>query len=431
MNISTKNFLIVAALTVAPCAAHAADITVPPGFRATVVFDGAGPARHLAVDKRGDLYVSNLLPRGAPAGSAAPGILALRDTDGDGKFDEAKHFGDVAGTGIRFRGDALYATSASTVYRYRFHNGELTPSAPPEVIVSGMPTGGFASRGLTFDNRGGLYVSVGGGGNMCVDKPGPTGKPLDPCPELASRAGIWRYDADKPGQSHPTDGERFATGVRDMQSIDWNSADRSLYAVMQGRNGVNNAGAKLFTAEDSAQGVAEEMHRVTRGADLGWPYTHFDGRTMQRVKSPEYGGKPGDVVNGGYSVPVAALPAHSSPLDMVLYDGKQFPASYRGGAFVALHGGSEGDRPQHGYQVLFVPKPPAKGFAKPVVFADGFANGDPRPQAAEYRPSGLAVAPNGALYVMDAKTGRIWRIDYVGAARAAKQSKHLGPPAAG
>lgn len=410
-----KSVLTAAVLALAPFAAHAADITVPPGFRATVVFDGAGPARHLAVNSRGDLYVSRQAPRGQPV----PGILALRDTDGDGKFDEAKPFGDVAGTGIRFHGGDLYATSASTIYRYHFAGGELTPAAAPETVVSGMPTTGFANRAIAFDDKGGLYVGVGSGGNTCVIGSGPTAKVADPCTELATRGGVWRFDASKTGQAFPADGERFATGVRDMQSLDWNAADRSLYNAMQGRNGITNAGPKLYTNDDNEKGVGEEMHRIVHGANLGWPYTHFDPRTMKRMKAPEYGGKPGDVVtDNAYSAPVAAFPPHSSPLDLAFYNGKAFPAAYRGGAFVAFHGGSDGDRTQNGYNVWFVPAPPAKGFAKPVVFADGFAGSEHRPKTAEFRPSAVAVAPNGALYVMESEKGRIWRIDYVGAAKA-------------
>jgi len=32
------------------------------------------------------------------------------------------------------------------------------------------------------------------------------------------------------------------------------------------------------------------------------------------------------------------LPAHVAVLDFVFYTGKQFPAEYRGGAFLAFHG---------------------------------------------------------------------------------------------
>ena len=417
-----KSILAVAVLALAPLSAHAADLTLPPGFKATVVFEGVGPARHIAVSPRGDLYISRNQPRDQPA----PGILALRDTDGDGKFDEAKPFGDVAGTGIRFYKGDLYASSATTLFRYRLSGGELTPSGKPEVVIAGMPGPG-GSRAFAFDDAGHVFVGVTGSGNTCTIGTGPTAPIDNPCRQLATRGGIWQFAADKTGLTFPADGLRFATGLRDMQGLDWNAADHSLYNAMQGRNGLNAAGSKLYTPADSENGVADVMHRVTRNTNMGWPYTHFDPRTMKRMQAPEYGGKPGDVVtDNAYSAPIVAFPAHSSPLDLVFYNARQFPAAYRGGAFVALHGGSDGGvdtpRDQNGYSVVFVPAPPARGFAKPVVFADGFAGPTRRPKVAEFRPSAVAVAPNGGLYVMDSEKGRIWRIDYVGTGkgRAAK-----------
>ncbi|HTN40051.1 MAG TPA: PQQ-dependent sugar dehydrogenase [Asticcacaulis sp.] len=397
--------------------ATAPEIIVPQGFRATVVFDGEGPARHIAFNSRGDLYVSSQFRNESAAGTPIKSILALRDTDHDGRFDDAERFSTVKGTGIRFHEGHLYVTSATNLYRYSFQGDELTPSEPPEVLVAGLPEEGFSSRAIAFDDHGGVFISIGASGNVCTDKPGLEGKPLDPCPDLADRAGIWRYDAGRTGQKHPIDGERYATGVRDTQALAWDAADQNLYTVLQGRNGLNNGGSKQYSADDSAKGVAEEMHRVTKGANLGWPYSHFDGRTMQRLMAPEYGGGPGDVITDqSYATPVAVFPAHSSPLDIVFYDGGRFPVAYRGGAFVAFQGGFGGVTPQNGYNVWFVPRSPGKDFAEPVIFADGFAGSERMPQTAKYRPSGLAIAPNGALYIVESKTGRIWRIDYQEAA---------------
>jgi len=46
--------------------------------------------------------------------------------------------------------------------------------------------------------------------------------------------------------------------------------------------------------------------------------------------------------------------------------------------------------------------------------ADGFAGdmADNSPRNAKYRPVGLAVGPDGALFVSDSQKGRIWRISY-------------------
>src|SRR5262249_32985659 len=43
---------------------------------------------------------------------------------------------------------------------------------------------------------------------------------------------------------------------------------------------------------------------------------------------------------------------------------------------------------------------------------DGFAGAEKAPGRATYRPSGLAVGPDGALYISDDVKGRIWRVTY-------------------
>ena len=91
-----------------------------------------------------------------------------------------------------------------------FAGGELTPTAAPDVIVSGMPTTGFANRAIAFDDKGHVFIGVGGGGNTCLDRSGKEPKIANPCTELATRGGIWRYDAAKTGQTFPADGQRFA-----------------------------------------------------------------------------------------------------------------------------------------------------------------------------------------------------------------------------
>ena len=48
------------------------------------------------------------------------------------------------------------------------------------------------------------------------------------------------------------------------------------------------------------------------------------------------------------------------------------------------------------------------------TFADNFAHGKLDPSKAEHRPTGIATAPDGAMFVSDDKGGRIYRIQYVG-----------------
>ena len=123
-----------------------------------------------------------------------------------------------------------------------------------------------------------MYVSVDGGGgtNNCPDPNGPKDKPMGlmPCPILETRGGVWRFDDSKPGQKL-ADGEHFATGIRNQAAMDWRNGD-GLYGAWHGRDGTNKGWPELMTA-DQDDAIADEMFRITKGTDMGWPYTYYDG----------------------------------------------------------------------------------------------------------------------------------------------------------
>lgn len=403
----------------APAAAAEPDgLILPPGFHASIVAEGVGPARHLAIRDNGDIYIST---RNGREATATTGIIALK-LDRNHKAIDTEHFSTVeGGTGIRFYKGALYAASPTTIYRFHFSGSALVPSAAPEVVVDGMPSGGFPSRGVVFDGKGDLFVSMGGASNICVDETVKGARPvgLRPCPSLTGRSGVWRFDAGKTDQKFPADGEQIATGVRDMMALAWSPDANGLYGVMQGRNGTARTSGGTVSEEADAESLAEEMHRIDKGADLGWPYTYYDRSLKQRLLAPEYGGDGETPAQGNYDPPVVAFPAHQSPLDLVFYDGRQFPKQYRGGAFVVFHGGAGPEVPtgHHGYDVTFVPFDKAGKPGEPQTFADGFAGPDPsfkNPNKAAFRPTGAAVGPDGSLYVVDGQKGRLWRIFYTG-----------------
>ena len=115
--------------------------------------------------------------------------------------------------------------------------------------------------------------------------------------------------------------------------------------------------------------------------------------------------------------PVATFPAHWAPNGVVFYTGDLFPAHYRGGAFIAFHGSwNRAPGPQGGYNVVFVPFSGGDAAGAYETFADGFAGAEKSPDRAIHRPSGVAVGPDGALYISDDKGGRLWRVTYRGAA---------------
>lgn len=397
------------------------DLVLPEGFSATVFHEGVGLARHVAVRDNGDVYVMTRKESSSrPDPGPFQGIVAMRDTDGDGRADEVQSFSDIQGTGIAFENGMLYAADDVTVYRFRFNGDELVPSYGPEVLVEGFtPQRSHASKAIALDGKGNLFVNVGAPSNSCQDDdrtPGSRGS--SPCPLLEQYGGIWRFDAGRLGQTQEADGERFASGLRNVVALEWSSRLGALYGVQHGRDQLDFLFPELYDAEANAKRVAEEMHRLEAGGEFGWPYTYYDVIAGRRVVAPEYGGDgqkspPSD----RYPDPVVAFPAHWAPNDLVFYDAEQFPESYRGGAFIAFHGSwNRAPLPQEGFNVTFVPLgADGKAAGDWTVFAEGFVDDEiANPSDARARPTGLAVAPDGSLYVSDSVRGRIWRIRYQG-----------------
>jgi glucose/arabinose dehydrogenase len=390
----------------AAVAADADGLTLPEGFSATVVQEGQGAARHLAVAANGDIYLAG---RG--------GLLAMRDQDGDGKADETMKFGDVQGTEVRLFENWLYVSDNVGVYRYALKKGELAPAGARQVVVDGFPMERqHADKTFALDPKGTLYVNVGAPSNSCQEKDRQEGSlGLNPCPILEKYGGVWVFPANKFNQK-PSDGRRFATGMRNAVAIEWNGPQKALYAVIHGRDSIDSLFPKIYSAEDNATRQGEEFHKITDGGNYGWPYTFFDTKLGHRVLAPEYGGDGKKEPEAGkYPDPLVAFPAHWAPNDLLFYAGKNFPAKYQGGAFIAFHGSwNRAPEPQAGYKVVFQPMKNGKPSGPYEVFADGFAGdmADNNPRNARYRPVGLAVGPDGSLYVSDSQKGRIWRIRY-------------------
>ncbi|MFQ5679246.1 MAG: PQQ-dependent sugar dehydrogenase [Gemmatimonadota bacterium] len=388
-------------------------LALPEGFCALVVADGLGRARHMGIAPNGDIFV---VLRGGRGGGA--GVAALRDTTGDGRADVVVRFGDAGGTGLSLHGEELYVAPDWGVLRYRIPAGQLTPSGPPDTIVAGLPgpRTQHAAKSAVLDGAGHLYVNIGAPANSCQVADRTAGSPgQDPCPLLERRAGIWRFEADRTGQTH-ADGLRFATGLRNTFALAVHPETGILYGVQHGRDQLHQNWPELFDEEAGAEKPAEELVEIQQGDDFGWPYCFYDPALGRKVLGPEYGGD-GERVGrcADKEDPLVAFPAHWAPESLLFYAGDQFPERYRGGAFVAFHGSwNRAPLPQAGYNVAFVPFSGGRPTGEWEVFADGFAGERKDPRNAAHRPTGLAIGPDGSLYVTEDRSGRIWRILYRG-----------------
>lgn len=384
-------------------------LKLPPGFSTRLVSTGVGPARHMVTRANGDIYVRLSKPQQGKC------LVALRDSNGDGRADTTTYFGTRdCGTGLAIDATHLYYTTDTALWRVALPQGQaLVPTAKPERIAHqlGDPPSHNA-RSLALDGKGFVYVNIGAPSNACQVRerfPGSPGQ--DPCPLLSEYGGVWRFRTDQRDQVKTLQ-NRYVTGLRNAVALDWHSVHQQLYLLQHGRDQLDSLFPGRFTAAQSSELPAEEFFAVQSGDNLGWPYCYYDPAQGKKVLAPEYGGDGKNTARcTPAKKPLIGFPAHYAPNDLLFYTGQQFPALYRGGAFIAFHGSWNRSGQQAGYNVVFVPfqgRQPRSW----QVFADGFAGTSaPRsPAQAVYRPMGLAQTPSGSLLIIDSKKGRIWEV---------------------
>jgi mono/diheme cytochrome c family protein len=266
-----------------------------------------------------------------------------------------------------------------------------------------------------IDAEGLMYVDVATATNSCqlknriLQSPG-----AKPCTELETRGGIWSYDANKTNQTF-SPADRFATGIRNAEGFAIDANGR-VFVTQHGRDQLHANWPDVYKADQEATLPSEELLLLKAKGDYGWPECYHDPFVGKLMLAPEYGGDGQTIGECAKKIgPVAAYPAHWAPNAMMRYDQKQFPARYREGVFIAFHGSwDRAPYPQGGYNVIFQPLEGDRESGQCEVFADGFAGPVKSPSKAAHRPSGLAVGPDGSLYVSDDIRGRIYRIAYRG-----------------
>ncbi len=371
-----------------------AGLLLPDGFCAVVVGDHLGRIRQLTVAPNGDVFVA----------LASGGVTALRDADGDGRAEVRKTFGDEGGTGILLGGGYLWLGAPGRILRWTWAPGQLEPTGAAEVVVEGLPTDGHGAKSIALLGGDTLIVNLGSETNSCqrVDRSYRSAG-FDPCAELERRAGLWRFSATRLHQKQ-RDGRRYATGLRNTIALAVDPGSGRLYGAPHGRDQLGSNWG--FNDAQNAELPAEEFLQINNGDDFGWPYCYFDQQQGKRVLAPEYGGD-------GRSTdrcttprrPLLGFPGHWAPMAIAFYTGTQFPARFRGGAFVAFHGSwNRAPLPQEGYRVSFVPFQNGTPTGQYETFATGQGG------ATSLRASGVAVGPDGSLYIAGENSGTVWRV---------------------
>jgi glucose/arabinose dehydrogenase/mono/diheme cytochrome c family protein len=420
------------------CPENDTGLKLPAGFCATIFADGIGHARHLVVAPNGVVYVNTWSGRyyGNDTPHAGGFLVALQDTTGVGKADVDRRFGETVqsggagGTGVGLYKDGLFAEINDKIVRYALPAGSIIPQGPAVPIVTGLPlTGDHPMHPFTIDRDGSMYIDVATPTNACqVKNRIPHSPGINPCTQLETRGGIWRYDANQTNQAFSPAG-RFATGIRNAEGFGIDAADR-IFVTQHGRDQLHANWPELYKPEEEATLPAEELLLLKQGGDYGWPACYYDGVQGKLVLAPEYGGDGGKKLGpcATKSAPIAAFPAHWAPNGMALYNKQQFPAHYRNGVFIAFHGSwDRAPYPQAGYNVVFQALAGDHASGRCEIFADGFAGAVEAPGQALHRPSGVAIGPDGALFVSDDIRGRIYRIAYQGGSDPSAGSANVTP----
>ena len=349
-----------------------ATLNVPAGFRAELFATGLSHPRWMAVAPNGDVLLAE---------SRAGQITLLRDADGDGRAEVRHSFADGLDSphGLAIRDGWVCVGEETRVSRLPYRVGDLQASGPVEAVTGPRSLGsggGHWTRNLTFSPDGTqIHVAVGSRGNIQVEDP--------------PRATVQQFRADGSGQA------TFASGLRNPVGIAFYPGTDDLYVVVNERDGLGDGL------------VPDYLTRVQPGGFYGWPYSYTGS-----IPDPNMGGRGADLAARAI-VPDVLFKSHSAPLGLVFYQGTQFPAEYRGDAFVALHGSWNSATPT-GYKVVRVPFRDGRPVGSYSNFATGFwVEGRDRAGVIG-RPAGLAVWNDGSLLVAD-DTGRaVWRISYQG-----------------
>jgi glucose/arabinose dehydrogenase len=341
-----------------------ARLSVPQGFHVEEFASGFDKPRIMLTAPGGQILVTESVPNGKVTVIPAQG----------GKDRKTLIDGLDRPYGMAFWKDYLYVAETTSLKRYKFDPKAMSAGKGEEIVPMHEYGKGHWTRTIAFDPKGEkLYLGIGSQSN--VD----TGEP-------ERRAAILQCNPDGSGCV------LFATGTRNPTSIGFYPGTNTLWASVQERDAL---GDDL---------VPDYFTHIQKGGFYGWPYAYFGPNEDPRNK----GQKP-DLVKKTI-VPDVSLGAHTAVIDWKFYTGKQFPAKYHGGAFLALHGSWNRSK-RVGQTVVFIPFKDAKPAGPVEEFLAGWMLG-PDKREVWGRPTGILVMTDGSLLVSDDGGNKIWRISY-------------------
>jgi glucose/arabinose dehydrogenase len=366
----------------------------PPGFQATLFATGLNQPRVIRVAPNGDVFVAE---------SAAGRVLVAHDADGAAPAKFEVFAGDLNRPfGIAFYPPGpepryVYVAGTSEIVRYPYRSDDLVPSGPREVVVPSLPSGGSHwTRDIAFSLDGKtMFVSVGSATNVAQGMEPLRQAQLDAFTATHARGAAWGAEENRADvlAFDPEGGNMrvFATGIRNCSGLTIQPLTGALWCVVNERD---NLGEDL---------PPDYAAKVDQGAFYGWPWYYIGDH-----EDPRHKGERPDLA-GNIAVPDVLIQPHSAPLGIAFYEASQFPAEYRGDAFVALHG-SWNRAKRTGYKVVRLRFRDGRPTGEYEDFLVGFADDS----SVWARPVDVAVASDGALLVTDDGGGAIWRVAYKG-----------------
>jgi glucose/arabinose dehydrogenase len=365
----------------------------PFGFAVDLLVKDLHGPRVLRTAPNGDVFLAE---------SEGGRVLVLRGADEAEGSPAASVFADKLDRpyGIAFYPPGpdpkyVYVATPAQVFRFPYKSGDVTSSGKPEKIVA-LPDGeGHWTRDLAVAADGStIFASVGSASNDAEEMKPLAG--LEAFRKTHALGAAWGAEAGRADVlAFKPDGSAlrvFATGLRNCSGLGVQPQTSALWCVVNERD---NLGDDL--PPDFATTVGD-------GKFYGWPWYYIGDH-----EQPDRGKERPDL-KGQVTVPDVLLQPHSAPLGIAFYSSSHYPAKYRDGAFVAMHGSWNRSK-RTGYKVVRLVFDNGRPTGEYEDFLVGFVNDD---DGVWGRPSGVAITKGGQLLVSDDLGGVIWRVRYVG-----------------